>query len=133
MKITRDQRSLIAWTLYASVLLSLFFCGLHHGQMSGLALSGLNGGYCSLDGSGSTGLDASESDQKQHALPQLSCPVCSSFTVLTASHACDWMLTLAPAKSISPITVRSWAQPPPRYLWPAVSPRSPPLPFLAVT
>ncbi|MCF5707299.1 DUF2946 domain-containing protein [Pseudomonas syringae] len=132
MKTTRDERSLIAWALYASVVLSLFFCGLHHGQMSGLALSGLDGGYCSLDGSGSAGPGASESDQKQHALPQLSCPVCSSFTVLTASHLPDWMLNPAPVKSVSPITVRSWAQPPPRYLWPAVSPRSPPLSFLAV-
>ncbi|MBC3955208.1 MULTISPECIES: DUF2946 family protein [Pseudomonas] len=132
MKMTRDDKSLIAWTLYASVLLSLFFCGLHHGQMGGLALSGLNGGYCAMDSSGSLGLDSSESDQKQNALPQLSCPVCSSVTVLTASQTADWMLNLAPATSVSPITVRSWAQPPPRYLWPSVSPRSPPLHVLAV-
>ena len=45
MRLARDdRRSLLAWMLFASVLLSLFACGLHHGQMNGLNLSGLNAG-----------------------------------------------------------------------------------------
>ena len=48
MKPAPSTRTLTAWLLYASVLFSLFACGLHHGQMSGLELSGLDGGYCSL-------------------------------------------------------------------------------------
>ena len=37
MKLTRSDRSLIAWTLYFCVLFNVFACGLAHGQTMGLA------------------------------------------------------------------------------------------------
>lgn len=41
-----------SWLLCLAVLLGVQFCALQHGQAGGLALSGLQGGYCSADRSG---------------------------------------------------------------------------------
>ena len=49
MNLARTDRALTAWMLFASVLFSLFACGLHHGQMSGQSLSGLSGVFCSTE------------------------------------------------------------------------------------
>jgi len=51
MKITRGDRSLIAWTLYFCVLFNVFACGLAHGQTMGLALNGVGGQFCSSQSS----------------------------------------------------------------------------------
>ncbi|WP_437883955.1 DUF2946 family protein [Pseudomonas sp. LRF_L74] len=129
MKIARHPRSLIAWTLYASVLFSLFVCGIHHGQMGGLALSGLEGGYCGLDSESGHGFAGTDSDPQ--AAVQLDCSLGSSCSAL-ASNAMHWSLGDRPAGALAPIVARSWAQPPPRYLWPSLNPRASPVAFLAV-
>ncbi len=126
MKIARQTRSLTAWMLYASVLFSLFACGIHHGQMSGLTLSGLNGGFCSVSDNGA-GIDAAGADQQAPHLDQVSCPLCSSFSAAVALNSNAWLFDYLPANSIAPIVERSWAQPPPRYSWPSLNPRAPPL------
>jgi len=51
MKLTRSDRSLIAWTLYFCVLFNVFACGLAHGQVTGLTLNGVGGQFCSSQGS----------------------------------------------------------------------------------
>ena len=43
----RRHHPLLNWTLCLVVLLGLQLCALQHGQASGLALSGLDGAYCS--------------------------------------------------------------------------------------
>ncbi len=131
MKLARENRSQIAWMLFASVLFSLFACGLHHGQMSGQSLSGLSGVFCSTDGGKGSAVDLSHSDQSQQAA-SLACPLCSSFALAVAINASAWALDYLPGNAVAPIVVRSWAQPPPRYLWPSLNPRASPSDFPAV-
>lgn len=132
MKTASNERTLVAWMLYASVLFSLFACGIHHGQMSGLALSGLNGGYCSMGSGDGQGFDADGSDQTQHAAYQLNCPLCSSSSLAVAVNTADWNLRNMPNGSLSPVITRTLAQPPPRYFWPSLNPRAPPSTSYAV-
>jgi len=49
MKITRGDRSLIAWMLYCSVLFNVFACSIGHGQMVGMQLNGIGGQFCTVD------------------------------------------------------------------------------------
>ncbi|PNB54169.1 DUF2946 domain-containing protein, partial [Pseudomonas sp. FW305-130] len=122
MKITRHTRTLTAWTLYASVLFSLLLCGLHHGQMGGLRLAGLEGGFCSVNSEHGVAIDLDGAGGDQH-MAQLDCPVCSSFGLAVPLSSGGWSFTPAQAVATSPIVVRSWAQPPPRYQRPALNPR----------
>lgn len=125
MKTTRQTRTLTAWTLYACVLFSLLLCGLHHGQMSGLRLAGLEGGFCSISSDHGPTIDLEPAGGDQH-MAQLDCPVCSSFGLAVPLAHTGWAFIPAQAGASSPIVVRSWAQPPPRYLRPALNPRAPP-------
>jgi hypothetical protein len=124
---TPRTRSLTAWLLYASVLFSLFACGIHHGQMSGLSLSGLGGGFCSMDGTGGPAIDASGTDQQAPHLDQVSCPLCSSFAGAVALNSTAWSLPVSSDNATAPLVVHTWAQPPPRYSWPSLNPRASPV------
>ncbi|MBV4535939.1 MULTISPECIES: DUF2946 family protein [Pseudomonas] len=130
MKTTRQTRSLTAWALYASVLFSLLLCGLHHGQMSGLRLAGLEGGFCSITSEHGPAIDLDHAGGDQH-MAQLDCPVCSSFALAVPLTSSGWSFSRVQGNAPSPIVVRSWAQPPPRYLRPAINPRASPAVFLA--
>lgn len=127
MKHARNDRSLVAWMLYASILLSLFACGIHHGQMSGLALSGLAGGYCGVDSESGAGIDPGGPDQKQQTLPTLSCPLCSSGALVLALNSHHWGMDDLPVIATSLFVVHQWPQPPPRYSWPSLNPRASPV------
>lgn len=130
MKITRHTRMLTAWTLYASVLFSLLLCGLHHGQMGGLRLAGLEGGFCSINSEHGVAIDLDGAGGDQH-LAQLDCPVCSSFALAVPLSHGAWAYAMLRAPGTTPIVVRSWAQPPPRHQRPALTPRAPPSPLYA--
>ncbi|HGA2315604.1 TPA: DUF2946 domain-containing protein [Pseudomonas putida] len=130
MKITRHTRTLTAWTLYASVLFSLLLCGLHHGQMGGLRLAGLEGGFCSINSEHGVAIDLDGAGGDPH-MAQLDCPVCSSFGLAVPIASGGWSFSPAQVTATSPVVVRSWAQPPPRYLRPALTPRAPPAIFPA--
>lgn len=126
MKIARKDRSLIALTLFVSVMFSLFVCGVHHGQMSGLGLSGLDGGFCA-EGSGHGAGVQLDGDETGHAMASYTCPLCSSFGMALALNSSSWGLSLLPVAAAVPTEQPSWAQPPPRYLWPSLNPRASPL------
>jgi hypothetical protein len=130
MKTTRQTRTLTAWTLYASVLFSLLLCGLHHGQMGGLRLAGLEGGFCSVNSEHGVAIDLDGAGGDQH-MTQLDCPVCSSFGMAVPLSSAGFSFAPAHSAATSPIVVRSWAQPPPRYQRPALTPRAPPAAFPA--
>lgn len=132
MKITRTNRTLTAWMLYASILFSLFACSIHHGQMAGLALSGLSGGYCAMDASGGMGQGSDDAGQLKNVAAQFSCPLCSTSGMALAVNSLGWQVPVMAQGALSPVVVRSWAQPPPRYLWPSLNPRAPPSLFPAV-
>ncbi|WP_271411340.1 DUF2946 family protein [Pseudomonas sp. Q1-7] len=78
MKTSRQDRSLIAWMLYACVLFNLVACGLHHGQAMGLELSGLGGVFCSTDSFGPS-LDSDPGGSNSSAFSfAFQCPVCGT-------------------------------------------------------
>lgn len=126
MKITRHLCPLTAWTLYASVLLSLFVCGIHHGQMGALALSGLQGGYCAMDSEHGHGLDSSPAGPAQPAMVQFDCPLCSSGGIALAINSTGWSLEHSALQAPAPIVVPRHARPPPRERWPSLNPRASP-------
>jgi hypothetical protein len=68
-------------------------------------------------------LDGAGGDQH---MAQLDCPVCSSFGLAVPLSSGGWSFTPAQVVATSPIVVRSWAQPPPRYQRPALNPRASP-------
>lgn len=124
MKIARQERSLIAWMLYASILFALLACAIHHGQGVGMQLSGLDSGFCSLHGDAAGGQATPSSDAM---MSTFQCPLCSAMVM---GLALLFALALLPrAKRV----LRPWREPqgkfPPRYLWPSANPRASP-PFL---
>ncbi|WP_437883010.1 DUF2946 domain-containing protein [Pseudomonas sp. LRF_L74] len=125
MNIARHDRTLIAWTLYACVLFSLFACGIHHGQMSGLALSGLGSGFCSesRDGAASHDLGDGQHDAQFDAM---SCPLCSSSGLAAALGSAPLLAALPADASSAPLELPNRAQPPPREAWPSLNPRASP-------
>lgn len=127
MKPAASTRTLTAWLLYASVLFSLFACGLHHGQMSGLELSGLDGSHCSHHHTPADNLDDSGSG---HAQMPFTCPLCSSYAAAVALNSQAWHLGLAVAQRTAPADAPQPAQPPPRERWPSLNPRASPASFL---
>ena len=82
MTLARADRSLIAWTLYFSVLFNLFACGIGHGQMMGLKLNGIGGAFCSAMGNPGPTLNSDYSDQGVAGWDSLqTCPVCAAAVV----------------------------------------------------
>lgn len=130
MNMTRHDRPLIIWTLYACVLFSLLVCGLHKGQASALSLSGLEGAFCSL------GTETAHGDPGSHEqdMPSstMTCPACSSFCCAVTDNGTGQLLAHVSGRLPAPIIVRSWAQPPPRYLRPSLTPRASPAVLHAV-
>jgi hypothetical protein len=134
MKIVRQDRTSIAWVLCASLLFSLLACGIHHGQMGALSLSGLSDGFCSVSNAPGPYVDVSESeDFAPNLATQMVCPLCSSFAVVLAVNTLSWGLDYATRGLSGPIPVYQLAQPPPRYVWPALNPRASPIASIAVT
>ncbi|MDO9618472.1 MAG: DUF2946 family protein [Pseudomonas sp.] len=121
MTIARQPRALIAWMLYACVLFNLLACGIAHGQMAGLQLSGLGALTCAGDGAGG------ESAGAAGALPGLasfSCPLCTSMVLgMALLFALAWMQRRGRALRLA---VPLSHQVPPRYLWPSANPRASP-------
>ena len=81
---TRRHSILLNWTLCLAVLLSLQLCALRHGQSGGLALSGLDGAYCS----GSQAGFAPFSVEPGEPSGEWQCPLCQS----SASSDNGWPL-----------------------------------------
>lgn len=125
MKTSRQDRSLIAWMLYACVLFNLFACGLHHGQAMGLELSGLGGTFCSTGSSGPLldgDLGASSTSGYSSAFK---CPTCGTTLLgIAALFVLAWLLGVRDAR---PKLLEPRLKAPPRYLWPAANPRASPL------
>ncbi len=125
MNLSRSNRSLLAWVLYFSVLFSALACAVSHGQMTGLQLSGMDGGYCGLDASGSMDMGGVDSGVPMPFMGSV-CPLCSTFVAL-ALAAFFGLLGLLPRQR--PATLRPSAEPggAVRYLWPSANPRASPL------
>ncbi|WP_172149963.1 DUF2946 family protein [Pseudomonas tumuqii] len=126
MNATRRDRSLIAWMLYGCVLFNLFACGIHHGQMSGLALSGLDGLFCSTSGHLDSAINDSSGSDPSSPSSSYTCPLCSSFGLALALNSSGASLEPLAGLPSTPIDALAWAAPPPRYSWPSINPRASP-------
>lgn len=129
MNLSRSDRSLLAWVLYFSVLFSALACAVSHGQMTGLQLSGMDGGYCGLD-TGADGGAVMDMGGTGSSVPMpfmgSGCPLCSTFVAL-ALAAFFGLLGLLPRQRLA--IPRPSAEPggAVRYLWPSANPRASPL------
>ena len=126
MNRTRTGRSLIAWTLYACVLFNLLACGIAHGQMSGLALNGAGGQFCSVSNVGVADVGGDlVAQSKSNWASNFSCPMCSSISLNLVFLFCLAWLARTNQAQRKPVETRSKA--PPRYSWPSANPRASPL------
>ncbi|PTS86001.1 DUF2946 domain-containing protein [Pseudomonas sp. HMWF032] len=121
MNTARQPRPLIAWTLYACVLFNLLACGIAHGQMAGLQLSGLYAIVC-LD-QGAVGGDLSLAPGALSDSASFSCPLCSGVAL---GMALLFALAWVPRNTLRLRPFLSANHSPPRYLWPSANPRASP-------
>lgn len=121
MKTSRKQRASVAWLLYFSLLLASLACAIGHGQMVGLALSGLDGQVCSLHGNSTLVTDLS-APAEEHAV-DADCVLCASFAAQLLAAFFGLLALLAPVMCWSSLPVAR----PSRYAWPPGHPRAPPL------
>jgi hypothetical protein len=125
MKLARKDRSLTAWMLYFSILISAFACAHSHGQMASLQLIGLDVQYCSLDGT-------FNADAELEALGIIplkpttgsNCALASLFcaTILAAFFG---LLGLLVAERMRPLPTQHLTRIV-RYRWPPANPRASP-------
>lgn len=125
MKLSRPDRSLIAWTLYFCVLFNVFACGLGHGQMMGFALNGVGGQFCSSLGSKAPVQASDFSDQSASTWAgSFSCPVCSGAALSLVLLFClSWLLRIGQLRRRA---LEPRCKAPPRYSWPSANPRASP-------
>ena len=121
MNLSRRHRRLLTWMLYSCILLNVFACSLAHGQMAGLALSGLDSGFClGADGdlSNPDTLDSTQS-------VSFSCPLCGSIVIsLALLFSLSWLI-LSGRQPFFPAPPKRRL--PPRFSWPSANPRASPL------
>jgi hypothetical protein len=116
--------------LLLSILLGLFACGLHHGQMGGLSLSGLDSAFCSTDADASAGTTSDKSPTQAMFMP-LGCPLCSSGSLAAPLNTFTWGQNYLPLAATSSSASGNRAQPSPRQVRSALNPRASPRHFLA--
>lgn len=116
--------------LLLSILLGLFACGLHHGQMSGLSLSGLDSAFCSTDADASADITSDKSPTQAIFMPQ-GCPLCSSGSPVAPLNTFTWGQDYPPPAAMPSRAFDNWTQAPPRQVRSAVNPRASPHDFLA--
>ncbi|SDS55103.1 Protein of unknown function [Halopseudomonas sabulinigri] len=123
---SRSQRSLFAWLLYFSILFNVPTCGLLHGQMAGMQLSGVGIVFCSLGYGGSVDLSADDGAIASSNMMAFKCPVCGAISIsIGMLFALAWLLML---RRDRPTPLRQAAQRLyPRYAWPPANPRASPL------
>ncbi|AZC19663.1 DUF2946 domain-containing protein [Pseudomonas sp. CMR5c] len=123
---TSPYRRYVAWTLYFCVLFNVFVCGLGHGQVAGLELNGVGGQFCSALGNQGLAVDTDFSDQAGAGwLNTLVCPLCSAVTLGLGLLFClAWLLR---RQCLQRPKVAQHDKAPPRYGWPPLNPRAPPL------
>ncbi|QVL20342.1 DUF2946 domain-containing protein [Pseudomonas qingdaonensis] len=116
-------RSLIAWTLYACVLLNLLSCDIVQGQSSSVAMNRAVDGFCSLVHDAHPAAHKSLPASHLSLKAQMDCPLrTGALVMLLTLFALFWpRYAQSPLAAIEP---RSKA--PPRYCWPSANPRASP-------
>ncbi|WP_425055928.1 DUF2946 family protein [Pseudomonas abyssi] len=121
MTLSPTRRSFTAWLLYASLLLNVPTCGLAHGQLLGLDLSGAGIVFCSMS---SGMISLGDDDASGAGMLAVKCPVCAVVLGMGLLFALAWLGLLRRPQRLRP-PARSYL-PHPRYLWPSANPRASP-------
>ncbi|OEC36286.1 hypothetical protein A7D27_25985 [Pseudomonas sp. 1D4] len=124
MKRTPPTRSLIAWMLYACVLLNALACSVHHGQAMGLELSGLGGAFCSAHGESGPGFGDLPGELSKLASAGFNCPMGSAITLGVIFFL--GLYWLQRQRTIPRPTRERRCAAPPRERWPSANPRASP-------
>lgn len=124
MILARRHRSLLAWMLYCSILLGALACAIGHGQMAGLALSGIDGQFCSLDGTSSGKTLGDDSMPIGSLASGEGCALSSTFGALILAAFFGLLALLAPTRDWS-LPRRPHLHRPPRA-WLLANPRASP-------
>jgi hypothetical protein len=126
MTLTPAQRPFVAWLLYFSILFNVPTCGLLHGQMMGMQLSGVGIVFCSLGYGSSVDVSADDGATATSNMMAFKCPVCGTVSLsIGLLFALAWLLSL---RRDRPSPLRQSAQGLyPRYAWPPANPRASPL------
>lgn len=124
-KIARSDRSPIAWLLYACVLFNLMACGVAHGQMAGLMLSGLDGQFCLATGGDAAAGGGAGNQPAASDASSLTCPLCAGLTLSTVVLLLLAWLAGTRAAVAFPGSQRENDSP--RYHWPPANPRASPM------
>ncbi|WOE77704.1 DUF2946 domain-containing protein [Pseudomonas protegens] len=121
-----SHRPHIAWMLYFCVLFNVFVCGLGHGQMAALESTGVGGQFCHAMGESASTLDDSSSDKTgPSTMGAFVCPLCSAVSLGLGLLFClAWLLLVRYSERVK---VERGSKAPPRYSWPSLNPRAPPL------
>lgn len=121
MTLSPARRSFTAWLLYASLLLNVPTCGVAHGQLLGLDLSGAGIVFCSMS---SGMISLGDDDASGAGMLAVKCPVCAVVLGMGLLFALAWLGLLRRPQRLRP-PARSYP-PHPRYLWPSANPRASP-------
>lgn len=123
MKLARNEKSLIAWALYFSVLFGSLMCAMGHGQMAAMHMSDLDTAhFCSID---SGGVLKSEHGTSDTMLPASSDCVIASLFCASLLAAFFGLLALLAGESVKPLP-RQAVPRSPRERWPLINPRASP-------
>ncbi|OWL85680.1 DUF2946 family protein [Halopseudomonas aestusnigri] len=122
---TNPHRSLFTWLLYISILLNVPTCGLLHGQMLGMQLSGVGVVFCSI-GNASIDLAAEDGAADAAAMMSFSCPVCGSVNLAIGLLFVLLWLRFLPRPRL-PMVRSALRRVSPRCVWPPANPRASPL------
>jgi hypothetical protein len=112
--------------LYVCTLFSALTFGFHQSQMASQSLGSVNEVLC---GSGTIvpGIELGDGHQSYSADLMPTCPLCSSLGHGTALTALGWSLDYLPVIHSAPPINQGWSKPPPRFTWPTLNPRAPPV------
>lgn len=120
MKSSLPRRLPIALLLLCAVAMNVLLAGLQHGQATALALSGLDGGFCTLGT-----IHAGASSKVSNALPDAPGLHCVSCLAAGGLPVAGWPVAI-PLAPVVPSKAQRIASPPFSDRWPSASPRASP-------
>jgi hypothetical protein len=112
--------------LYVCTLFSALTFGFHQSQMASQSLDSVNEVLC---GSGMIvpGIEVGDGHQSLSSDLMPTCPLCSSLGHGAALTALGWSLGYLPISPSTPPINQEWSKPAPRFTWPTLNPRAPPV------
>ncbi len=127
MKTAMAHRTPLIRMLLLCILISLYACGLHHGQMHGSGDEPTQLSEANLSHHHHGHADSEPPATPHHSFtPAFTCPLCSSYAPAVAINSLDWsMAFIAHAPPPAP-AILDRVPALPRHLRPAINPRASP-------